>query len=345
MTRSEKTTRRGFTLIEMLVVVSIMAIVLALSFPMIASMKRESSASAGVNTITVAIPSARRYATSGITFPNDLDNVTPGDQAGMYSGAAAIFTPSGEIRLVSQKNSAGASSTDFISGSRFLERHGPSWLKDQSGAGLPQRELNGFTDLAIDYVLLPSDTGVAGINRVAGGPLTTASSTGPPLLLPPPFAVWFNQNGYLVATGWDPTTTPPRANDYQFVYYDGNQDGDIRLVGRGSTRGSIGSYNPDTYNPDSGDFDPNNWLAVAEKYRLPFEKIEAVVGVYVYSRQAFQSANDAWAEGVTDTARAAPPWTDMTATDNDARWEWMRANGQVIMFSRQTGAMMRNRDE
>lgn len=341
MNHSANTTRAGFTLIELLVVISIITIVLTLSFPMIGAMRRDTSSSSGVNTITVAIPSARRYATSDITFPNDLDTVTVGDQAGVYSGAAALFTPAGEIRLISQKDAAGSTSSDFVSGSRLLEQHGPRVVDEQTGVGLPLRELNGFKDLNIDYLQLPSDTGVAGINRVSGGPIAN-KDTGSPLLLPPPFAVWFNQNGYLVATGWD--NVSGNTNDYQFVYYDGNYDSDIRLFGQGSRRATIinnlpadpTGYDPDAFNPDSGNFDPNNYNNGAERYELPFEMIEAVIGVYVYSREDFQGAVD---DGEIE------PWSDFSATANDDRWEWMRENGEMLMFSKQTGAMMRNRDQ
>ena len=335
MNPSANTTRAAFTLIEMLVVISIITIVLVLSFPMIGAMKRDSSASSGVNTISVAIPSARRYATSDITFPNDLDLTTPGNQAGVYSGAAALFTPAGEIRLVSQKNTANAWS-DFPTGSPLLERHGPGINDLQNGTGLPTQELNGFRDLEIDYLRLPSDTGVAGINRVSGlrTPMNRAGAGAPPLLLPPPFAVWFNQNGYLVSTGWDLINGVP--NDYQFVYYDGNYDGFYSTQGNRAPRDDVSPYNPDNFNPDSGDFDPNNWDAAAEKYILPFEKIESVVGVYVYSRESFQGAVD---NGVI------APWTDFSPTANEDRWTWMRENGQMLMFSKQTGAMMRNRDQ
>lgn len=336
MNHSANTTRAGFTLVEMLVVISIMTIVLALSFPMIGAMKRGSSASSGINTISVAIPSIRRYATSGVTFPNDLDPTDPGDQAGVFSGAAAIFTPAGEIRLTTQKGAHGARSDDFYSGSRLLEQHGPFVINEQPGSGLPQRELNGFVDIpGVDYLQLPTDTGVVGINRVSGGNIGYAAWNTPPLLLPPPFAVWFNQNGYLIATGWD--IPEDRANDYQFVYYDGNYDQNYSVDNSpNASRNDVSGYNPDWYNPDAGAFNANNWSQSKEKYILPFEKIEAVVGVYVYSREAFQIAVE---DGVI------PAWTDTSASANNDRWNWMRENGQMLMFSKQTGALMRNRDQ
>ncbi len=347
MNQTDPTTR-AFSLIEMLVVVAIAAIVLAFSFPMIGAMQRDAGASSGVNTITVAIPSIRRYATTDTSFPADLVRDNPsqpwslGDQSGLYSGCAAIFTPAGEIRLT--RNTPSAGSSDFPNPPFLLERHGPR-IVDTQGTGLPKQELNGFEDLDIDYLTLPADTGVAGINRCSGwnGNMATADPNKPPLLLPPPFAVWFNQNGYLIATGWD--NVAGIRNDYEFVYYDGDYDGDYEVLGSRSTRGAFGVYDPDEFNPNAGNFDPANWNSNLKKYVLPFEALEAVIGVYVYSRDAFQEANDRWIDGDRDPKTAAPPWTDVSEADNEARWNWMQENGQMITFSRQTGTIMRNRNE
>ena len=35
----------------------------------------------------------------------------------------------------------------------------------------------------------------------------------------------------------------------------------------------------------------------------------------------------------------------MNRNDNDARWEWMQENGEMILFSKQSGSLIRNRDE
>jgi len=340
MPRATLTTRLGFSLIELLVVVSIVSIVLALSFPMISAMRRDTSVSNGVNTVAVAVASIRRYATKNVAFPSDLlpDNPaipqTLGGQGGLYSGAAAIFTPAGEIRLT--RNDAGAISKDLpASTGTLLERSGPTDGDVQSST-MPRNELNGFRDLEIDYLLLPSDTGVAGINRVSGGTVAVGNpASDPPWLLPPPFAVWFDQNGYMVATGWDLSGNRP--NDYQFVYYDGDYDGDISLTAPpGSNRASIANYNPDEYNPNHADFFSTNWDSLEEKYILPFDKMEAVVGVYVYSRDAFEAAVQ---DGII------PSWANDSIADNTLRWDWMKENGQMLMFSKQTGTLMRNRDE
>jgi prepilin-type N-terminal cleavage/methylation domain-containing protein len=323
MLSKEDTTRGGFSLIELLVVITIISIILAFSFPMIADMKQSVSASSGANTIAITVVSARRYATDP-KHAFALTDVDPragtgSSEPGLYSGVAALFTPAGEIRLVWNYESAIYNSG---SGYWFLERHGPRVI-DTQGAGQPQQELNGFKDLPIDYIQLGSDVGVVGITRNR-----RVNATKPPLLLAPPFAIWFDQNGYMIATGQDVFGSD---RDYQFVYYDGDYNGSYDCF---SPR--LNNIDPEAYNPNSGRFDRNNWDPNKKKYKLPFEKIEAVIGVFVYSLDAF---NNAVEDG------EFPAWGAADPTANDLYWAWMRENGQLMMFSRQTGMLMRSRDE
>jgi prepilin-type N-terminal cleavage/methylation domain-containing protein len=347
MHRTTHTTRppdTGFTLIEMLVVVSIAAIVLALSFPMISAMKQGASASSGVNSITIAVSAARRYATDPkyrfVKTDIDISNNEPNEPA-LFSGVAAVFTPAGEVRLT--KNEELAQNSTAAINLRYLERLGPRAV-DRQGPGQPERELNGFKDIEIDYIQLGSDVGVAGITRDG-----SVAAADPPLLLPPPFAIWFDQNGYLIATGQDVITG--NDNEYQFVYYDGDLDFDYEyVVGRGNvTAPHATPYDPNDFNPNHGEFVRTNYDDTVGKYTFPFDRLEAVIGVYVYSQDAFEAANEVWLRdgdlvaGTDDIA--TPPWTDTADTDNQDRWDWMKANGEMILFSRQTGMAMRNRDE
>jgi len=328
MFKATDTFRRGFTLIELLVVISIISIVLALSFPMIADMKQSVSSSSGANTIAIAIASTRRYATDPANA-FALTDVDPtnfvSSEPGLYSGVAALFTPAGEIRLVKNMESAYYKG----GGTRwYLERRGPQ-IADGQGPGQPQRELNGFMDIGVDYIQLGSDIGVVGITR---SELVNANSA--PLLLPPPFAIWFDQNGYLVATGQDITTLGNPDNDYQFVYYDGNYDNSHDYFKNRVDE----PFDPNEYNPNSGDFLKRNYNDSLSKYLLPIEKIEAVIGVFVFSQEAFDNA-------VEDGQ--LKPWRDAQypGSDNQQYWDWMQENGEMMLFSRQTGMLMRNRDE
>ncbi len=328
MLRATGTTRLGFSLIELLVVISIITIVLALSFPMIADMRQSVSASSGANTIAITISSARRYATDP-AFAFALSDVDPrpttgSSEPGLYSGVAALFTPAGEIRLVKNFESARYLRSSSIYW--YLERKGPR-IADAQSLGQPQRELNGFVDIGIDYIQLGSDVGVVGITRNR-----LVSSSSAPLLIPPPFAIWFDQNGYMVATGQDTSVPGNPDNDNQFVYYDGDYDTSYDCFKNRYSE----PYNPNEYNPNSGEFLPRNYNDALGKYLLPIEKIEAVIGLYVFSQAAFD-------EAVEDNL--FPAWDNAQLSDNVKYWRWMQANGEMMLFSRQTGMLMRNRDE
>ncbi len=313
----------------MLIVITIISIVLALSFPMIADMKQSISASSGANAIAITVAAARRYATDPKnTFAlTDVDPRigTGSSEPGLYSGVAALFTPAGEIRLV--KNDENARYILNATNYWYLERHGPRIL-DAQGVGQPQIELNGFKDLGIDYIQLGSDVGVVGITRNR-----LIASNKAPLLIPAPFAIWFDQNGYMITTGQDMTLAGSPDNDYQFVYYDGDYDNSYDCF----LRRSPGTpYDPNEYNPNSGDFLQRNYDDARGKYLLPIEKIEAVIGLFVFSQDAFDNA-------VEDNL--IPAWAGAQTSDNDKYWRWMQANAQMMLFSRQTGMLMRNRDE
>ena len=90
---------RGFTLIEMLVVVSVIAALMAVSFPVLRAMNRNTSQTLSVNAVAIAATTARAYATRNIEFVSTLMPGTPAEGMGVYSGAAAIFTPANEIRI------------------------------------------------------------------------------------------------------------------------------------------------------------------------------------------------------------------------------------------------------
>ena len=333
------TFRRGFSLIELLVVISIIAIVLALTFPMISAMQRDNSTSAGINSVTIAVTAARRYATNP-NYRFVLTDINPGnakpDEPGMYSGVAAVFTPAGEIRLT--KNTEGALYHGGHGTIYPLERIGP-WIPptpanpslSEQDPGLPKREFNGFMDINLDYVLLGSDVGVAGITRDY-----TKLKNDEPLIIPPPFAVWFDQNGYQITTGYDQYSNA--MNLYQYVYYDGDHDNDYNIK---SSRWNVsGGYNPNEWNPHQAEFDDAHYNGNQEraKYELPFDRLEAVIGVFVYSQAKF---DDAVANGTLE------PWETGVGdnTHNKDYWDWMQKNGRMILFSRQTGMVMRNRDE
>lgn len=298
----------GFTLVEMLVVVSILVISIGIAIPALSVMQEGASTSVGVNAVQIAAATARGYSNrTDREFLSPLIPATVEPEQGEYSGYAALFTPANEIRIVENYEGARRGNGDP------LERldHTGALQQAPTNVGPVPRHLNGFLDGpiaegAIEYITLPSDAGVAGIIRVNSG--------GVPMLLAPPFAIWFDANGQLV-TG-DAANSADRC-----IYYDGNYNGVYDI-----TDNRLGGYNPDPYDPTSSSFDQLNAVSSTGRYVVPLEQIEAVVGVWIYEKRAFNSAGLGWAGGAT----------------NQQRWDWLVENGELVMFSVQAGTPMRS---
>ncbi len=175
----------GFTLPEMLLVLSIAAILIGLSLPMLGAMRRDAGRAAAVSAVSAATNAAHIYNDRLQPTDKDAAGFPPYPIGANHSGTAALFTPSGKIRLV--VNDQGASrvpgSTDPAD---YLE---PSE--------------NGYRDIGdLDYVTIPSGGAVAGVIRTGSGLE----------MVPPPFAVGFTSAGHL-------------AMDGRAVVYDANYDG------------------------------------------------------------------------------------------------------------------------
>ncbi len=301
MTHPSTRIRRAFTLVEMLVVVGVIALTVGIAFPTITAMTRDTDKTVGINAVGIAGTTARAYATrdkQGSFEGLDLIRATIPADEGSYSGVAAIFTPANEVRIT--ENIAGAFDSGFP-----LERIDVSGGQMAGGDDQDAKHHNGFIDILVDYITLPADAGVAGVTR--------DNSSGPPTLIAPPFAVWFNAAGGLVVGNLD--------TDH--VYYDSNYDGDYDI-----SDGRPTNYDPTPYDPRDGNYQPGNWNGTQQKYELPFEKIETVAGLYVYSKRAFRQSGLAW--GTSSNAQI---------------WQWLdtEGNGTLILFSRQSGVTFRER--
>ena len=305
----------GFTLIEVIAVVSIISLIVLITVPALRAMRRESAVSNGVNSISVMVTTAKVYAArKKVQGGNLLTPTGVNDGPPLYSGVAAIFTPAGEIRLAENFTSAWdqAHPGSLPSAIWPLERLGPT-REDIQTSIVPERELNGFKDLNVDYMLLPIDTGLAGILR--------NNNAVEPTVIAPPFALWLDQNGHLVVGN----------RTYEYVYYDGDyQNGwNTNPADRRQP-----DYNPKAYDPEAGSsFDPSNWDDDKKRYKLPFDMIETVIGVFSYSKSAFDSS--------ASDAGSNLDWTISGTSANQQRWEWLKKNGQMLLFSRQSGSLVR----
>lgn len=308
----------GFTLTELLVVIAIIGLLLGVGVASSRALFRSGHIDAAINTISMAVASTRTLAvedrSSGFI---DCDPATPGDQEGDYSGMALIFTPAGELRVTVNVPQA-----RYRSG-ELLELGHPTLT---SG-----RPANGYADVpGIDYLQLPKDAAVVGLVR-AGSSMR---------VYPPPFAIRFDERGNL-RVAHTPGRRPGK-EDINFellVVYDGNYNGwfDIRdnvTARRYTTPIPYPPQNPTLFDPDSDRFDPDNWNEEAQKYELPFERLEAVIGVVIYRKSEFKDAGGDW--GTIPQATAPEGYDNGYSGIRD----WILENGTPLFFNRYTGAVI-----
>ena len=176
---------RGFSLTEMLVVISIAGLLIGLTYPVISSLIRESKVTSGINTIGMAVGVARQFVEPA-KVAEDLGPTPLGKQD--YSGTAAIVCPTGEVRIVVNN---------------LYARDGNDYIEDSTQ--------NGYFEVqGVNYAQLPDGAGFVGIYR---GP-NFLPNPGVLKLIAPPFAIAFNENGHLYF-----------GDTGGYIYYDGDGDG------------------------------------------------------------------------------------------------------------------------
>lgn len=271
---------KGFSLIELLVVISVIALVIGITVPFINAMQSGSRAEAGLNTIGVASDVTRQWVGPS-RWATDFSSAGAGSAS--YSGTAAIFTPTRQVRITVNERSA----ADAAQGSLELL--------------VPTR--NGYKDkFGLDYISIPSGTGLAGIYR------NGANFD----LVAPPFALCYDEDGHL-----------SYGDENSLIYYDGDNDDSYTL---NNTRPP--GYNfQEWYDADRNDatkFDP-----AAGTFLLPFDAIECVAGIIAYD------LDDARQEGIDFSGGGS-------YAEGSTEANWLRANGTTVFFSPHTGVMLRD---
>jgi len=293
----------GFTLMELMVVVSLIVLLLGFSVPLVFKIDEISRDRSGVNTFGVAVTAARAYATRRIA---DLDSVALAE----YSGAAVMVTPMNQLRIIGD-----------------LQRD------DMEKLGLSAYGYDNQTK-RMEAISMPRGVGVVGITRngAAGNAIK---------VIAPPFAIRFNRHGQLIT---EARNTKGSLTDAQWadvrrnlVYIDHNLDG---------AYSTTGTPRPAAY--DSGPWDPDvtsnisgKWSAGATDWTLPFDTLESVIGVIVYSKADFEDSG-----GKMSTATYTPPAQGCPGgcgTGDAGVSKWMFANGSVLFFSRNTGNILRTK--
>lgn len=253
---------------------------------------------------TIAVPGLRNLLNSGKTEQGVAlistatasirvyANQSPAFTTGSYQGVALLFTPSNEIRYTQHVYYTSDSPGSFI-------------IEDQEA---------GYVDIAREYVQLPTGIGALGLSMGDKG------GSGYLHLVTPPFAIRFNPSGHLIARR---TPNIAALGDYGTVFYD--HDYDLRYSETALPRSN--TYDPAPYDPDSPSYDENNFNTTEQKYELPFDEIETVMGVLVYDKNAFaeQGHNLQLSGGELDA---------------NAR-QWLLDNGETVFFNRYNGSRIR----
>lgn len=91
---------RGFTIVELMVVVSLIALLIGFSVPLVFKIDELSRDRSGVNTFGVAVTATRAWATRRIADDDSSPNAS-------YSGAAVIVSPWGELYIAENDQESG----------------------------------------------------------------------------------------------------------------------------------------------------------------------------------------------------------------------------------------------
>ena len=325
---SNQAPRKAFSLIELLVVISIIALLTGISFPVVRTLLRNTAVNTAESQVNNALTAARVFATRSNSFVSarSIGGTlrTSKDSGDGFSGAIVLFATDNTLRICENDENA-------------LDRtNSPNWLEFFN----PGR--NGYTpvpdleDLRISGRVIP-----LGIVRTGSTPFDIQ-------LVPPPFAMRVSNDGtidqgqakpmpvftgervvYISATG-EVESVPLGNQEIQTTLYDIDND-------RASLAGM--TYDATAFGLGGNELMPDG------RTQQPFGVIETVSGVLLVDTSQFPSTFD-HPDGSGPVAAIPPVGGD---TGNAAIYDedqsaailnWAAENGtfaRIMLFNRYTG--------
>jgi prepilin-type N-terminal cleavage/methylation domain-containing protein len=330
------TLRRGFSLIELLVVISLLGLLVAISFPFLATTLQSTAVNAAQGQVSNALSAARVYATRQRPFvaARQVNNTlrTADDNGDGFSGAIALFAPDNSIRIL--ENDQNAYDPALASSAGWLELQVPP--------------LNGYTPIeGFEDISYPSRVQALGIVRTGNGPYDVQ-------LIPPPFAIRVSSDGTLAQghddTG-DPWATPDNWDRLVYVSPDGRE---VSIGNRAANEIVTTQYDVELNRDSFGntlDLDEYGYRGELRmddgRVALPIGVVETVSGVLLIEPERVPAqvaipATFAAYGGLNpaDTNFSRDRFNAYTPDESVALMHWASENGsyaRILLFNRYTG--------
>lgn len=327
--------RSGFSLIELLVAMSIIALLAGLSFPVLRSVLQNTAVNTAEGQVNNAISAARVYATRYkpfVTARNVGGSVrTAQDHGDGYSGALVVFTNDNTLRIFENDENA------------YDPSQSTEWLELM----VPPR--NGYTPVPeIEDLRFTGRVVALGLVRTGPGPFDVQ-------LVPPPFAIRFDRNGTL-SQGLNDSVpgsllSPRTAVDWDRVVYV-SPTGEIETVGSGDNEIVTTRYDirddRDQNKFDAGEHGLEGTSRMPDgRVQLPFGILETVSGVVLVQPDEVPGEVNIPAS-FTSYSGPNPSPTNFSRDridvydedESTAILSWAQSNGtyaRIMLFNRYTG--------
>lgn len=332
--------RAAFSLIELIVVISLISLLVAISFPFLRTTLQSTAVNAAAGQVSNSLSAARVYATRNKSFVaarrvGATLRTASGNGDG-YSGTIVLFAPDNSLRVMENDQNA-FDPANLATSAGWLELQVPP--------------LNGYTPIAdLEDIRYPGRVQMLGIVRTGNGAYDVQ-------LVPPPFAIRFNADGTIgqgADDGFTASFTPSPPTWDRLVYV--SETGNTRTIGTGTNAITTTDYDVTRDRADAADADTGvagtqidlglfgrqgDSLMDDGRVRLPFGAVETVSGVLVLEPERVPDNFDHPGTAASEPLGYARDRLDVYDVDESAALlNWASENAtyaRILLFNRYTG--------